>query len=205
MHEPEFERSLFSSIQLSPIATLVTNPRLPDNPIVCANPAFRALTGYDDAEVIGRNCRFLSGPDTEPDRRKLIRDAVAQCRPLLTVLRNYRKDGTSFLNAVMIAPILGADGRVNYFIGSQMDVTAEQGIPPNPRALRAAAQVQSLTPRQRQVLEQMVRGHRNKQIAALLGIEEKTVKMHRASLLRRLGAASTADAIRIGIESQAIR
>jgi PAS domain S-box-containing protein len=205
MHEPEFERSLFSSIQLSPIATLVTNPRLPDNPIVCSNPAFHSLTGYPDAEVTGRNCRFLAGPDTEQDRRALLREAVTQGRPLLTVLLNYRKDGSTFRNAVMIAPILGADGTIHYFIGSQMDVTGDRGLPSSPRALHAVEQVKALTPRQRQVLEQMVRGYRNKQIAASLGIEEKTVKMHRAALLRRLGAASSADAIRIGIESQAVR
>ena len=53
-------------IASSAIAAVVSNPRLPDNPIVACNDAFVALTGYDREEIIGHNCRFLSGPDTEP-------------------------------------------------------------------------------------------------------------------------------------------
>ncbi|WP_199100125.1 LuxR C-terminal-related transcriptional regulator [Dyella sp. ASV21] len=205
MHDTEFERSLFASIELSPIATVVTNPHLPGHPIVCANAAFSQLTGYPKEEILGRNCRFLGGPDTEPDRRAVLRAAIAQGTPVLTVLRNYRKDGSMFHNAVMVAPIRAADGSIGYYLGSQMDVSGDPSPPPGTHAHYAATLVAALTPRQKQVLENMVAGHRNKQIAALLGIEEKTVKMHRASLLRRLGAATSADAIRIGLEALAAR
>ncbi|HET6555314.1 MAG TPA: LuxR C-terminal-related transcriptional regulator [Dyella sp.] len=202
MQDAEFEKSLFQSIALSPIATLVTDPQLPDNPIVCANEAFCRLTGYERHEIVGRNCRFLGGPGTEVSARAQLRKAVAEGTPVLTVLLNYRKDGSPFRNAVMIAPILDAGGKVTYFVGSQMDVTAEATAPAH--AQRSAERVAGLTPRQRQVLEWMVKGHRNKQIATTLGIEEKTVKMHRASLLKRLGAATSADAIRIGIEARSL-
>lgn len=205
MHDTEFERALFASIELSPIATLITNPRLPDNPIVCANAAFCALTGYGRSEILGRNCRFLAGPGTEPEGRALLRDAVSHARAVLTVVLNYKKDGTAFHNAVMIAPVAGQNGAIDYFIGSQMDVgdVAEPMV--GPRAARATALMATLTPRQRQVLERMVQGYRNKQIAASLGIDEKTVKMHRAGMLKRLGAATTADAIRIAIEASSPR
>jgi PAS domain S-box-containing protein len=201
MHETDFERALFASIELSPIATLITNPRLPDNPIVCANAAFCTLTGYERTEIVGRNCRFLAGPGTEPAGRTLLRDAVAHAKPVLTVVLNYKKDGTAFHNAVMVAPVVGDGDTVDYFIGSQMDMGGASEPLAGPRAARASSLIATLTPRQKQVLERMVQGYRNKQIAASLGIDEKTVKMHRAGLLRRLGAATTADAIRIAIEA----
>lgn len=205
MHQPGFEGALFTSIGLSPLATIVTNPRLPDNPIVCVNAAFCALTGYGESEVLGRNCRFLQGTGTEPEQRALLRDAIAKGKPVLMMLSNYRKDGTLFRNAVMIAPLFGADGSIEYFIGSQMDVTDAPERAQTLRISHASALVDSLTPRQKQVLEHMSRGLRNKQIGELLGIEEKTVKMHRASLLKRLGAHSSADAIRIAIEARSPR
>jgi FixJ family two-component response regulator len=116
-------------------------------------------------------------------------------------LLNYRKDGTAFRNAVMIAPVFNYRGELSYFLGSQMDVTEQPASLDSRRHAPAREAVGRLTPRQRQVLEQMVLGLRNKQIAALLGIDEKTVKMHRAGLLARLGAATSADAIRLGVEA----
>jgi hypothetical protein len=191
---------LIASIEATPIATVITDPRLPDNPIVAVNHAFETLTGYTLEEVRGRNCRLLAGPDTEPEWQAVLRRAVREGTPALTELTNYRKDGTAFRNAVMIAPVLGEDGEVALFIGSQMDVGGQAPLAAPQRA-RAAEQVAGLTARQRQVLDHMIRGYRNKQIAGFLGIDEKTVKMHRAGLLTRLGAASSADAIRIGVEA----
>ena len=202
MHQVGFEGTLFASIRLSPIATLLTNPRLPDNPIVCVNAAFCALTGYAEAEILGQNCRFLQGAGTEVELRQALREAVEEGRPTLIVLTNYRKDGTPFRNAVMVAPLFGADGAIEYFIGSQMDLPDAADRAQDERLTHAAALVASLTPRQKQVLECMSRGLRNKQIGEQLGIEEKTVKMHRASLLKRLGAATSADAIRIAVEAR---
>lgn len=198
----QFEVSLFASIDHSPIATIVTNPALPDNPIVAANRAFCTLTGYSVAEVVGRNCRLLAGAETEPGAQAILRSAIAEGRPVLTELLNYKKDGTPFRNAVMIAPILGPNGKVAYHLGSQMDVTSAPELPTDIRCRRASERVAQLTPRQRQVLEQMIQGLRNKQIAARLGIDEKTVKMHRAALLIKLGAATSADAIRIAVEAR---
>jgi hypothetical protein len=197
----QFERALFASIEHSPLATVVTNPRLPDNPIVAVNSAFCALTGYGVSEILGRNCRFLAGPATDRAAQAALRSAISEDRATITELLNYKKDGTTFRNAVMIAPLRGPDGMIAYYLGSQMDVTQETGLPTTLRQQRAADRVRSLTPRQRQVLEQMIQGLRNKQIAARLGIDEKTVKMHRAGLLTKLGAGTSADAIRLGVEA----
>lgn len=196
------EKALFASIELSPMATVITNPRLPDNPIVAVNSAFCALTGYPREEVVGKNCRFLAGPETDATARAVLREAIAAARPALTEILNYRRDGTRFRNAVMISPLFGPTGELAYFLGSQMEV--DEGALPSWTLRRQRAQqlLSKLTARQRQVLNQMVRGRRNKQIAPALGISEKTVKMHRAGLLARLGVASSADAVRIAVEAE---
>lgn len=195
----EFE-ALLSSIRHTPIASVITDARQPDNPIVEANPAFCRLTGYAEDEIIGRNCRFLAGPETEARPRAELARAVAAGKPALVELINYRKDGSAFRNAVMIAPVRDQTGELVYFIGSQMDVGVGVDLA-SARAREARALVSSLTVRQREVLEFLIRGLRNKQTAGLLGIDEKTVKMHRARLLDRLNAPTSADAIRIGVEA----
>ncbi|HMC91786.1 MAG TPA: LuxR C-terminal-related transcriptional regulator [Allosphingosinicella sp.] len=196
-----YERDLFASIAATPLAMIITNPRLADNPIVAANRAFSALTGYPAAEAVGRNCRFLAGSATDRACSSILRDAIAAGRPALTELINYRKDGTPFRNAVMIAPVFGPDGAAAYFIGSQVEVPGEAALGGGVRRERALGLIAKLTPRQGQVLKEMTLGYRNKQIAARLGIDEKTVKMHRAAMLDRLGAPTSADAIRIAVEA----
>jgi PAS domain S-box-containing protein len=193
-------KGLFASIDHSPIASLITDARLPDNPIVAVNRAFCALTGYGREEILGRNCRFLAGAETEPSARAILRRAVAEGRPALVELTNYRRDGSAFLNAVMVAPVMGEAGELAYFLGSQMDIGSGPGLSA-PRRQQSEQRVRTLTPRQLQVLEHMIAGYRNKQIAGFLAIDEKTVKMHRASLLTRLGVGSSAEAVRIGVEA----
>ena len=195
------EAALFESIRLSPIATVITNPRLPDNPVVAANRPFCALTGYDEAEIVGRNCRFLAGEETEPQLTAHIREAIRSLRPTLTELLNYRKDGTPFRNAVLIAPIFGPEGEAAWFLGSQVEVGDGAAGPAAFRQQRARDLVGTLSPRQREVLREMAGGYRNKQIAWRLSLSEKTVKMHRSLLLGKLGVTTTADAIRVAVEA----
>jgi PAS domain S-box-containing protein len=189
------------SIDPSPIATVISNPRLRDNPIVAVNKAFMDLTGFSYDEIVGRNCRFLSGPETEPWLTEKIRESIRDKTPSLTELINYRKDGVPFRNAVMVAPVFSPDGEVEFFLGSQMDIKDEMDSPIGQRRRRSAELVRSLSPRQLQILGEMANGFRNKQIAWRLSLSEKTVKMHRALLLERLGVTTSADAIRIAVEA----
>jgi phosphoserine phosphatase RsbU/P len=99
---------------------------LPDNPLIYANAGFERLTGYSVAEVIGRNCRFLQGPATDPATVDALRRAVHERHALTVQLLNYRKDGTPFWNRLSITPVADASGVVTHFIGVQSDVTAEK-------------------------------------------------------------------------------
>ncbi|MEA1015283.1 LuxR C-terminal-related transcriptional regulator [Sphingosinicella sp. LY1275] len=194
-------RELLKSLCSSPIATVVTDPHTDDNPIVAVNSAFERLTGYVASEIVGRNCRFLAGPEIEQEGTAILRDAIREARPVLVELLNYKRDGTPFRNAVMIAPIFDADGKLECFVGSQMEIAPAATAPPAARTMEARALVERLTPRQRQVLREMTRGYRNKQIAARLELSEKTVKMHRSALLAKLQAVSSTDAVRIAVEA----
>jgi PAS domain S-box-containing protein len=193
-------QALIASIQLTTIATVITDPRQPDNPIIAVNRAFEQLTGHAAPYLRGRNCRLLRGPQTEPEASAKLRQAVLQGEATMVELLNYRRDGSSFRNAVMIAPIFGEDGAPVLYIGSQMEVPvrADDGAE---RLRQARLRLESLTPRQRQVLQLMARGLLNKQIAFELGISDKTVKMHRAALLAALNARVSADAIRLAVEA----
>jgi len=193
--------SLSSMIEGSHVAAVISNPRLPDNPIVECNAAFEVLTGYARAEIIGRNCRFLAGPQTEPGLTQQITAAVAERRPVLVEILNYKKDGTPFRNAVLVAPIFDDAGELEYFLGSQMEVLPGPGAPAQTARDVARARMDTLSPRQQQVLVEMAAGKLNKQIAYALGISERTVKMHRAAALATLGVRSVADAIRIAVEA----
>ena len=188
-------------INYSPIATVVSNPKRPDNPIIACNQAFMDLTGYTRSEIIGRNCRFLQGPGTDPQQIDMIRNAVAGHNSVLVELINYKKDGTPFRNAVLIAPVFGADGNVEAYLGSQVELADDAPGVSATRKVAAANRIRALSPRQREVLEQMARGFMNKQIAYNLSLSEKTVKMHRALLIDRLEVPTSADAVRLAVEA----
>jgi len=193
--------SVTALIEASPIASVISDPRLPDNPIVACNKAFCALTGYDEDQILGRNCRFLSGPGTEPWLTETIRQGVRDHRPVLVEILNYKRNGVPFRNAVLVAPIYDTDDELRYFLGSQVEVGDEIPGPSVSRRVRAAAAVSNLSPRQRQVLGFVSNGLMNKQIAGQLGLSEKTVKMHRGILMERLNLRTSADLVRIAVEA----
>jgi len=101
----------------------ISDCSLPDNPIIYANEGFERITGYSIAEVVGRNCRFLQGEDTDPEAIEEIRRALGENRELTVEILNYRKDGTPFWNRLTIDPVRDAEGRVTNYIGIQVDVT----------------------------------------------------------------------------------
>jgi PAS domain S-box-containing protein len=190
-----------SIIDASPTAAVVSDPRLPDNPIVECNAAFIELTGYQREEIIGQNCRFLHGPETEPWLTEMLRNGIRRRQPVMVEIRNYKKDGTPFRNAVMVAPIFDEDGNLEYFLGSQVEIAEDLASANAARRATAHEKVVALSRRQREVLIQMAAGKLNKQIAYELGLSERTVKMHRSAVIRSLDVQTNADAIRIAIEA----
>ncbi|MGZ4507826.1 MAG: SpoIIE family protein phosphatase [Blastococcus sp.] len=105
------------------ITFTITDPREPDNPLIWVNPSFTRVTGYEAQEVVGRNCRFLQGPATDPAAVDTIRAAIADRRTVTTTLLNYRKDGTAFWNQLSISPVFDGEGALVSFVGVQTDVT----------------------------------------------------------------------------------
>ncbi|MGI2034219.1 PAS domain-containing protein [Rhizobium panacihumi] len=102
---------------------IVTDPSQPDNPIIFCNEAFRKLTGYSDEEIIGRNCRFLQGAETDRETIAKIRDSIAAGQDVAVDILNYRKDGNTFWNAVFISPVRDEANKIIYFFASQLDFT----------------------------------------------------------------------------------
>ncbi len=102
---------------------VISDPHQPDCPIVYANPAFLHATGYRADEIIGRNCRFLQGPDTDHTTIATMRAAVADERACTVILLNYRKDGSEFWQELTISPVRDDDAALLYFIGIQADIT----------------------------------------------------------------------------------
>jgi len=192
---------LMSTIVNSPIASIISNPRLPDNPIVGVNKAFCELTGYDPDEILGRNCRFLAGPATEPWLTERIHRGTLNRKPTLVEILNYKRCGTPFRNAVLVAPIFLPDGELQYFLGSQVELDDDSAGLLSSRHHRAREIVGTLSPRQREVLQQISAGYRSKQISFNLGLSEKTVKMHRSLILEKIGTHNVADAIRLAVEA----
>ena len=112
-----------AAVRATRMPMIVTDPRRDDNPIVFANAAFLALTGYAQDEVIGRNCRFLQGRGTDPASVAAIRAAVEARHDISIDLLNYRKDGTPFWNALYLSPVTTAAGELQFYFASQMDIT----------------------------------------------------------------------------------
>jgi PAS domain S-box-containing protein len=113
------------AVERTRMPMVVSDPRQPDNPIVLANQAFLDLCGYTKEEVLGRNCRFLQGPDTSPASVAKLRQRIAEGQEVSLELLNYRRDGSSFWNNLFISPVHDDDGALLYFFASQKDVTIE--------------------------------------------------------------------------------
>ena len=101
---------------------LITDPHRPDNPIVFVTKAFCRQTGYAAEEVMGRNCRFMQGPETDPDAVRRIREAIERLEPITIDILNYTKDGAPFWNRLRIRPSFDDRGRLQNFVGIQNPV-----------------------------------------------------------------------------------
>ncbi|MER2265575.1 HWE histidine kinase domain-containing protein [Methylobacterium oxalidis] len=115
-----------AAVRATRMPMLITDPNQPDNPIVFVNNAFSKLTGYSHDEIIGKNCRFLQGPQTSKADVAKIRDAIERRVPVEIELLNHKKDGEVFWNRLLISPVFDRDGQLTYFFASQFDVTLER-------------------------------------------------------------------------------
>lgn len=113
----------FAAIEMTRMPMILTDPNLPDNPIVFANKAFLDLTLYEESEILGRNCRFLQGAETDREQVAELRSAIEKHESIALEILNYRRDGTPFWNAVFIGPVFDVSGELLYFFASQLDVT----------------------------------------------------------------------------------
>lgn len=142
--EPGLEQRgtvFFAALQMTRMPMVLTDPRDDDNPIVFANQAFLDLTGYEESEVVGRNCRFLQGADTNRETVRELREAVGAEEAISTEVLNYRRDGSPFWNAVFVAPVYDEDGTLIYFFASQLDVTRRRS---SEQAFRQAQKMEAI-------------------------------------------------------------
>ena len=131
----------FAAVETTRMPMIVTDPNRDDNPIIFANHAFLEMTGYAAEEIVGRNCRFLQGPETDPSVITSVRDAIGRRVDIATEILNYRKDGSSFWNALFVSPIYNEQGDLIYFFASQLDVSRRRDAED---ALRQAQKMEAL-------------------------------------------------------------
>ena len=115
--------ALRAAMMHSDAAMVLSDPTLPDCPMIAVNPAFCAVTGYTAEESVGRNCRFLQGARTDPDVAPRIRACLEAAQGCIEWIVNYRKDGKAFWNLLFISPVHDETGALRYFFGNQLDIT----------------------------------------------------------------------------------
>lgn len=121
LDDPDF--SFIKALQTAQQNFVVTDPSLPDNPIVYATQGFLNLTGYTLDQVLGRNCRFLQGPETDPKAVEKIRKSIEDGSDMSVCLLNYRADGSTFWNQFFIAALRDAAGNITNYVGVQCKVS----------------------------------------------------------------------------------
>ena len=165
-----------AAIRATRMPMIITDPQKSDNPIVFANDAFMKLTGYDRDEVLGRNCRFLQGPETDPGEIAKIRKAVASTRDVSVDLLNYRKDGSTFWNALYVSPVVDEAGTLRFFFASQLDVTDRKAAE---REVSAAKDhFERIHAEKERALETTLRNLRELNAKLEQAVETKTALLH---------------------------
>ncbi len=172
----------FTAVERSRTPMVIVDPTEVDQPIVLANQAFLALTGYSAEEVIGSNCRILQGRDTNPAVVLKVRCAIEAAEEIDIEVLNYRKDGSEFWNQLHLSPIHGDDGTLLYYFGSQLDVTERR-------------KVERLEAAERMLLKEV--DHRAMNALAIVGgivrlTRAETTPLYAAAVQRRVQALAKA-------------
>eukprot|EP01031_Cornospumella_fuschlensis_P022267 gene22267-27230_t len=131
--------SLMQAIQAAQRSFVITDPSLPDNPIIFASQGFLDLCGYRLDEVLGRNCRFLQGPDTDPKQVAILRQGIKEGKDTAVCLLNYRADGSTFHNQIFVAALRDAEGRIVNYVGVQVEIKSSM-MADNRKALGEAGE-----------------------------------------------------------------
>lgn len=196
-----------AAIRATRMSMIITDPRRTDNPIVFVNDAFLRLTGYAREDVLGKNCRFLQGPKTDKAAINKVRDAVAARTDISVDVLNYRKDGSTFWNALYISPVSNGAGELQFFFASQLDVSDrkrseqrvsadkdrfEKAVKERTRELEAALEAQTT------LLHEVDHRVKNnlQMISSLIVMQRRTIKdeaakQSLATMLERIEALST--------------
>ena len=124
--ETEESTLMAQALNASTDSIVITDARLPDNPLIMVNPAFERITGYRPDESIGRNCRFLHQGESNQPALDILRTALRKHQNCRVVLKNFRKDGRLFWNELHVAPVRNAAGETTHFVGIQSDITSRK-------------------------------------------------------------------------------
>ncbi len=122
-NQSEWQSLLERAMAVAAEGITIADARLPGRPLVYVNEGFERLTGYSAAEALGRNCKFLQGPDSDPQTVAAIRAGLSAARSFTVEILNYRKSGAPFWNRLSVTPVRGIDGKISHLIGIQSDVS----------------------------------------------------------------------------------
>ncbi len=123
MYTNEFLREVINRVSTG---IVITDPNQVDNPIIYVNQGFEKLTGYHSNDIVGKNCRFLQGDDTEQLEVDKLRNAIAKKESIVVILRNFKKNGEMFWNELALHPIYVGESKSLYFVGLQKDITTQK-------------------------------------------------------------------------------
>jgi PAS domain S-box-containing protein len=117
--------NLVTAIQAAQRSFVITDPSLPDNPIIFASKGFLDMCGYQLEEVLGRNCRFMQGPGSDSGQVAVMREGINEGTDTSVCLLNYKKDGTQFYNQVFVAALRDASSKIINYVGVQVEVSSK--------------------------------------------------------------------------------
>ncbi len=127
VHSRSITEALLTAIAHSTEPMALSDPNLPDHPIIAVNPAFETMTGYSAAEIVGRNCRMLQGPGTDLETARKLGRIIAAGDGCVEWIVNHRKDGAAFWNLLFMSPVRDGQGRIIHYFANQHDIT--KGLP----------------------------------------------------------------------------